>query len=501
MTTQKPRPEGATIQGLCRQYHNEDAHSMFVERLATQIFQGVQETLGLSPKDGEILSTAAILHDIGLEENPEEHNIRSREILLETGLSNLSPRRIKLIACLVTFHRDKVRWEEDDLFLSLDGRDRDRALKLSAILRVADGLDYTHGEAVAIESIREKRGRFVVFVTGRGEDLDANVARAKKKADLWRSVMPAPLVLVGSEPDAPAKKPDPPRVKRKHGVADSARRIMAFHFRQIQANERATRVAESAEALHDMRVATRRLRSALQAFQKAIGKERTEPYGAELRWVATALGEVRDLDVWIAYLEKYVQKSAPEHRRAIEEYIHVEKAERESHREQLVASLDSDRFRRLRRQFDDFLQEEPVPREADRRMGPYAAKSVRKRMKRALAFAEGIESAGEDRLHQLRIACKRLRYTAEFFAGCLGKQSRDMVAMLRNMQDALGAFHDTIVWRARIGEAASAPMRALREHLAGEAQGHRSDFLKVWERFAASRFQKALRRELRGAAN
>jgi len=497
MVTEGGSHQAATVEQLRQHYNSEEAHSIAVERLASAIFQEVHKDVGLGARDRELLSTAAILHDIGLEQDPETHNVRSREILLETGLSGFGPTRLKVIACIVTFHRKKVKWRQDELFLSLDPKDQDRILKLAAILRVADGLDYTHGQSVAIESIRKKKKRFVIQAVGEPGDVEANVKRANKKGDLWQMVMPAPMTVTPAKGKKSSPKKDSHKTRRGDTVHDAARAIMSRQLERMHETEEGTRAGEDIEALHDMRVATRRLRAALRAFRKPLGREILEPYREELKWVAGTLGRVRDLDVWIRFLETYVDKAPAADREALEAYLAAERSERESLRTRLIADLDSDRFAQFTKGFDEFLRRGPGA--ADDTVGPFAARSIAKRMKRILKFADGIKSAPEERLHRLRILCKRLRYTGEFFAPCFGKRVEKMIQILRHVQDALGDVHDTIVWRERIGDVEPGPLATLKKHLAFRADQAHKEFLHVWRTLASKKLQKALRKELKTA--
>jgi len=291
-----------------------------------------------------------------------------------------------------------------------------------------------------------------------------------------------------------------PTVRASDSIAAAAATVLRCFFEQVLDNQKGTRAGEDIEALHDMRVATRRLRAALRTFRKPIGRDLLEPHRAELKWLASALGQARDLDVWIEYLDAYLPTVAQEHRDDTLVYIQTERAERESRRQRLIAALDSSRFGRFQEGFRRLLDTDLPACGVDETVGPFAAKSIRKQMKRVLAYSDGIKAAPEAELHRLRIAGKRLRYTGEFFADCFGVRVKEMIQMLRDMQDALGALHDTVVWRERIGETKCAALVDLKQHLSEEAAQHRRDFFTIWPRLTSKRSQKALRKELKDAA-
>src|SRR2546428_6271839 len=124
-------------------------------------------------------------------------------------------------------------------------------------------------------------------------------------------------------------------------------------------NEPGTRLNLDPNYLHDMRVATRRLRTALLVFAIAIPGDTTEALGRDLRWIGRALGSVRDLDVGLKRVSEMAAK-APEHERAalyvFARYLEIKRARR---RMRLLRRLDSKRFEGLRGRAQKWLEGGP----------------------------------------------------------------------------------------------------------------------------------------------
>src|SRR4028119_1683211 len=106
----------------------------------------------------------------------------------------------------------------------------------------------------------------------------------------------------------------PTGVDASLSLGELAFAVLRKQFAAMRAHEPGTRLGEDSEELHDMRVATRRMRAALKLFSAAL-PEQADFYRNELKWVAGVLGEVRDLDVHIEQLEE-LSSEAEEDRRA-----------------------------------------------------------------------------------------------------------------------------------------------------------------------------------------
>lgn len=140
---------------------------------------------------------------------------------------------------------------------------------------------------------------------------------------------------------------------------DAARRVLLAQFRKMMANAPGTRAGDDIEALHDMRVGSRRLRAALSIFAKVFPKDEYRALDKQIGDITDALGLVRDLDVQLDYLRN-LRNSLPENEAyGIGRLIERRTGRRDKERKALVKALDRlerDRFeRRFKKALDRAL--------------------------------------------------------------------------------------------------------------------------------------------------
>jgi CHAD domain-containing protein len=209
---------------------------------------------------------------------------------------------------------------------------------------------------------------------------------------------------------------------------------------------------DAPDAVHQMRVATRQARSALQAFGTIIDRDVTRPLCAELKWLATALGPARDGEVMLDRLTADLAAIPPALvtgpvQAHITGHFTAELAQAGT---AALAALDEQRYLRLLDALDALLADPPLTPLATRRAGTVLAKPVRRaarRLQRALAAVP----AAEDRdaaIHEARKTAKRARYSAEAAAPALGRTASRQAARAKDLQQLLGDHHDSVVARS-----------------------------------------------------
>jgi CHAD domain-containing protein len=226
---------------------------------------------------------------------------------------------------------------------------------------------------------------------------------------------------------------------------------------------------DAPDAVHRMRVATRRLRSTLRSFRNLLRAKDIERLGEELKWLGDLLGAARDAEVLAGHVQDGLDRLPPEL------VLGPVQARVRAHfapmgagaRREVIEALDGDRYLALLDALDTLLIDPPVTEAAGKPADEAVPAAVRKaerrlrrRMRRALRTP-----AGPDRdtaLHEARKAAKYVRYAAEAAAPAFGRQATCLAKRVKKLQSALGDHHDGVAAR---GEVRSLGVHA---HLAGE---------------------------------
>ena len=143
-----------SVSDFAARCHVEQPHSSHVQRLALILFDAVGERLGCTKDGREPLAIAALLHDCGYHISYERHHKHSYHLILHADLLGLAPSDQVVIANVARYHRGKPPRRAQRNFGMLDKALRRRITRLSALLRVADGLDRGHVGAVADLKVR-----------------------------------------------------------------------------------------------------------------------------------------------------------------------------------------------------------------------------------------------------------------------------------------------------------------------------------------------------------
>jgi exopolyphosphatase/guanosine-5'-triphosphate,3'-diphosphate pyrophosphatase len=169
---------------FARRYHYEAEHAHQVMRLAGDLFDGTTALHGMGDEEKFYLEAAALLHDIGQFIAYSQHHKHSLYLILNGNLAGFSDREIAIIGNVARYHRKGYPRTTHPEFASLSTEDRRVVVRLAALLRMADGLDYGH--LSSIDRVRtEVTGRRVAFHATATRDCRAELDRAGRKADLF----------------------------------------------------------------------------------------------------------------------------------------------------------------------------------------------------------------------------------------------------------------------------------------------------------------------------
>lgn len=199
------------------------------------------------------------------------------------------------------------------------------------------------------------------------------------------------------------------------------------------------------DAVHKMRVAVRRTRSALRSYRSVLDAERIAPLGPELRWLAQELGEVRDREV----LRMRFQ-GAPDF--LLDD---LEKQERAAYR-RLNACLKEPRYFALLDELDKLIAEPPLAAAAGRKARKELPGLVTQAWDRMAKEYRSIKTAADPDLarHETRKEAKRARYAAELAVPVLGVAAKRVVKEATRVQSVLGGYQDGVIAMEHLAAAA-----------------------------------------------
>lgn len=249
--------------------------------------------------------------------------------------------------------------------------------------------------------------------------------------------------LVADQP-VEARRKEKVRLDGQATVAQAFQANARHALGAIAANAAVLREAPTPEAVHQLRVAARRLRSSLSTFRPVVEDARYEGIKAELKWLAKAFDEARNLDVFAA--DVLEPAACMEARPAgLESLTESVAAAREAARRRACETAACERFRLLMieatgwAETGDWLSA-PAAEEPAR---DFAARTLGKRRNKVLRRGRRLAHQDDAARHALRIQAKKLRYAAEGFAGLYGeKKAARFVDRLKALQEILGALND-----------------------------------------------------------
>jgi triphosphatase len=235
-------------------------------------------------------------------------------------------------------------------------------------------------------------------------------------------------------------------------------------------------------ALHQMRVALRRLRAAISLFSAVVGDDRAGAIKSELRWLAQEFGPARNLDTLLVEVIRPLRKRHSNEPGLISISNMFARKRLKSYRQALEA-VQSARFRRFVLDTVEWVEIGPWSTSEDalmraRRELPveiYAAEQLSQRRKRIRRRGARIESLNPEQLHRLRIQVKKARYATEFFSGLFhgkkcAKRCKTIKSSLMQLQNSLGKLNDIVTHKTLFADIIARPTKGL----TGEQNHHRA---------------------------
>jgi CHAD domain-containing protein len=236
-------------------------------------------------------------------------------------------------------------------------------------------------------------------------------------------------------------------------VADIVRRSLASAVSRLDANEPSLWSERDPEAVHQARVATRRLRSDLGTLRDFVDAGWALHLRAELRWLGAELGAVRDVEVLRARLTLHASLLPDADSDAARAAIRRLDAEATAARADLLVALRTPRYAQLHRALHDAAASPRLTAAAvapAAKALPAAVRPTWRRLRRAVDDLATVPS--DAALHDVRIRAKRCRYAAELAGLVMGRRARELAAAVTRIQDVLGEHQDAVVadnWLAK----------------------------------------------------
>lgn len=184
----------AAVSSLARRCSSPEAHASHVAMLALQLFDGTAPLHGLGSHDRELLEYAALLHDIGEHVSHDGHDRHAAYLVQHGGLRGFDPEEVRVLTAIVRWHRRGDPKPTDDTMIDLSPDTREHVRMLTALLRIADGLDRGRHQTVSRVSVRCGPSLVLVGIAASG-DPELELWGARRKRDLFEKTFDRELEL------------------------------------------------------------------------------------------------------------------------------------------------------------------------------------------------------------------------------------------------------------------------------------------------------------------
>jgi CHAD domain-containing protein len=469
------------------------AHAQQVAAHAVQLFDLTQAIHQLPRKLRALVETGALLHNVGVEIDEPKHHTAGREALMSMKLVGHSEAEQAMLACCIRFHRKTVKPEKEPLFTALTEKQQAHTLALAALVRIADGLDYSQTQTTRIENLALTGQTLALTLAGPHAESDG--ARAvEDKADVWQAVFGHTWTIAQKPLDVAALAQTP--LTAQSLTSDVVWRALADQLQRWQAAEPAARAGEPL-GIKNIRAAARRARAALELFRPFLKKKNTKPARQLLKAAEEALGPRRDWDVLLEHAEKEVRGQSWQ-------FVEDWKKERDAAQVDAARWLASAEVRNLSAALTHLLSERPARGKRNLPLAANAEFLLLSPLADLRTLAEELQTEDLETYHRLRrVGVKRTRFMLEFLSSALVEPAQTVLKDLIKVQDRLGKLNDVCVARARAqdwldanahaDEAARDQARRYILSCERDIRKHLSKFPAEWQAAAPDALEEKLR--------
>ena len=436
-------PARISIEETARQVGVAELLEVSITSLMQQLYNGLQPLHALPPWHRSLANAAALLYCAGECIDYKRPWKPAYRLASQRRFAILSETDQTMLASIMMLTGRRIDHGHVSKALpkKLSDQNRLESLLIASLLRIALPIAKLGDKMPAIERVSHTRDSRPVEIYLSGPGAIEAVRKARKKSDLWSEVTNLDLhwkILRDANLRSLGLSPE-------DTFATTACHILGFYREVMVANEPGTREGTNPESLHDMRVATRRMRSFLQLFGGIIDCPETVRTSAALYNTARVLGDVRDLDVALERLLRHTAQDSTEAQDLATLLSNLYTA-RQQARERLLAHLDSPAFAETLEAIDSLLAALNKTAELE---GPTGLQMVTPfiyiHYGTVQRYSEVLDNATIPLLHALRIDCKKLRYALEFYQEILPAKVAAAIPRLTTLQDHLGEMHDASV--------------------------------------------------------
>ena len=343
------------------------------------------------------------------------------------------------------------------------------------------------------------------------ESVDGDLDVLKGVGDVLRAAgavggefVPKVVRALGPQATADPDPPPPGYVDLDGPARLALQAILRRYVRAFMAQDPRLRRGEP-DSVHQMRVAARRLRSALKTFGALVDEAWGKALREELAWVADSLGHARDSEVLLARLHRELDKLPEElvlgqTRARIDASVGGDLVAAQAH---AVETLRTERYLALVDRLVDAAWDPMTTRQAEDGADEVLRQSVDSAWRRLARKAAVLstDSATDHNWHDARIAAKQVRYVAEAVTPFFGKPAKRLAAQAEEIQELLGEHQDAVVAAATLLRLATGPRAGSTAFTLGLMYGRQQDaiartrkrFPGVWAETSKPTYRKWLR--------
>jgi CHAD domain-containing protein len=302
-------------------------------------------------------------------------------------------------------------------------------------------------------------------------------------------------------------QPDPPFPEEAPPTAPASRVLASYlrvQVRKLKVEDVRFRLS-GPDAVHQIRVASRRMRSFLRTCRPFLDEEWSESLRTELKWLATELGGARDAEVLLGRLMRDIDALPPETvlgpvKARIEQAVGGRLAESIAEAEK---TLDGERYLVLLERLVDAAWSPRCTADGDKPAADVFPDLVRKDWKRLARLVAVAQTTGADHdFHEVRIAAKRLRYAGEAVTPTFGKVASRLAAQAERVQEVLGEHQDAVIAQEALrtlarssgGRSVGFTLGLLHQQEEARARAARAAFVDAWPEVRRRRYRDWLGR-------